>query len=392
MINQQLRQTMAEADRIAFSDFAGEGANEFVRQTPLRVQKEKIKGRGAALNPPGRFENYVQSQFDDGWDYDEPLEPLQTTVEVEKAHSIITHNTSPDIVFDCSINPYRGCEHGCVYCYARPTHAYMGLSSGIDFETRLFVKPDAAKILEREISKPNYKPKTIFIGTNTDPYQPIEKKWQIMRQIVEVLDRANHPLCIVTKSALVVRDIDILARMAEKKLIRVALSVTTLDRRLARSLEPRASTAKRRLWAVKQLSRMGIPVSVIVAPIIPGLNDHELEAILKEAKSAGAVNASYTILRLPYEVAPLFKDWLLREYPDRYRRVMQLLRDMRGGKDYDANWRSRMCGEGVYAKLISNRFRIAKQQLGLNRHTMKLSTAEFVPPLACAKQLSFSFE
>lgn len=388
-IDKQLIETIAKADSIAFGSFACEGANSWMKSSQLRLAENTIKGRGAALNPAGRFETNSTTPFDDGWNLED--EALKTTVQIEKARSIITRNDSPDIFFDHSINPYRGCEHGCIYCYARPSHSYMGLSAGVDFETRLFVKPDAAKLLEQELSKPHYIPKPIVIGTNTDAYQPIEKKWQIMRQLLEVLDRANHPINIVTKSALVVRDIDILAKMAERKLVHVAISITTLDKRLARSMEPRASAPSRRLWAIKQLSGAGIGVSVLLSPLIPGLNDHEMEVIMQTAKNEGANEAGYVMLRLPYEVAPLFKDWLLREYPDRYRRVMHLVRDMRGGKDYDADWKTRMCGQGPFARLISNRFRVARQRFGLNERHSKLSTELFKAPLTQTKQLSFSF-
>lgn len=392
VIDQHLIKTMAIVDHMAFNQRSTACANSFMDCAQHRLEENKLKGRGAALNPPGRFESRSDMRFDDGWDLDEEVRPLDTSVQIEKSRSIITHNDSPDIFFDRSINPYRGCEQGCIYCFARPSHSYMGLSSGIDFETQLFAKPDAAKLLERELSKFDYKPKVIAIGTNTDPYQPIEKKWQIMRQVLEVLDRSNHPVCITTKSALVVRDRDILQRMAERKLVRVAVSITSLDRKLARSMEPRASTPNRRLWAVKELSSVGIPVTVMMAPIIPGLTDHEIENILTQAKEAGADNAGYVILRLPFEVAPLFKDWLLRECPDRYRRVMQLIRDMRGGRDYDANWKTRMTGEGPFAKLIADRFRQARQRLNLSERHSKLATEFFKAPLEVAKQLSFFFD
>ncbi|WP_422533627.1 PA0069 family radical SAM protein [Bartonella apis] len=392
VINHHLVNVMAKADRLAFNAMSTDGGRMLIDQSLLRTEAQKTRGRGAALNPAGRFEKQSGEQFYDGWDIDEELSPLLTSVETEKARTIITHNDSPDIFFDRSINPYRGCEHGCIYCFARPTHSYMGLSAGIDFETKLFAKPDAAKLLERELSKPDYKVRAIAIGTNTDPYQPIEKKWQIMRQILDVLDKCGHPVCITTKSALIVRDCDILERMAKRKLVRVALSITTLDRKLARLMEPRAATPERRLWAIKELTKRGVPVSVMMAPVIPGLNDHEIENVLTRAKEAGAIDAGYVMLRLPYEVAPLFKDWLLREYPDRYRRVMQLLRDMRGGKDYDADWKTRMSGEGPFAKLVADRFRLARQRLELHERHQKLETGLFRPPLKVAKQLSFLFD
>jgi DNA repair photolyase len=299
-------------------------------------------------------------------------------VQVERPRTIITRNSSPDISFDRSVNPYRGCEHGCVYCFARPTHAYMGLSPGLDFEARLFAKPDAARLLDKELSKEGYTPRTIAIGTNTDPYQPIEKQYRIMREILEVLEARGHPVGIVTKSALVTRDIDILARMAERGLAKVALSVTTMDRRLARTMEPRAATPTKRLETIRQLADAGIPTSVLVAPIIPGLNDQELERILDSARAAGAREAGYVVLRLPLEVAPIFKDWLLRNYPDRYRHVMSLIRSMRDGKDYDAEWGKRMKGAGPYAWQIGRRFEIAAKKLGLNTQRLSLRTDQFV--------------
>ncbi|MCV3735431.1 PA0069 family radical SAM protein (plasmid) [Rhizobium sp. TRM96647] len=363
-------------------------ADALVAQSGLRIDIDRRRGRGAGMNFSGRFEQQVRERFDDGWQTLEDLPPFKTEVQVEKPRSIITRNESPDIPFDRSVNPYRGCEHGCIYCFARPTHAFMGLSAGLDFEARLFAKPDAPKLLERELSKPGYKPRVIAIGTNTDPYQPIEKEWQIMRQILEVLETANHPVSIVTKSALIMRDIDILARMASKGLAWVGLSVTTLDRKLARSMEPRAATPSRRLEAMRALSEAGVPVSIMVAPIIPGLNDHEIEKILDSGKAAGAQEASYVLLRLPLEVSPLFRDWLLREYPDRYRHVMSLVRSMRGGKDYDAEFGKRMKGAGPYAWQIARRFELASKRLGLVRTRRNLSADLFVPPSGSGVQLS----
>jgi DNA repair photolyase len=263
-------------------------ADALMAASGLRVADDRVRGRGAGLNMSGRFEINTTEVFDDGWSSLEELAPFKTEVQIEKPRTIITRNQSPDLSFDRSINPYRGCEHGCVYCFARPTHAYMGLSAGVDFEARLFAKPDAPRLLERELSRPGYKVQPIAIGTNTDPYQPVEKKWRIMRQLLEVLEAAGHPVGIVTKSALVMRDIDVLSRMASKGLARVALSVTTLDRKLARTMEPRAATPERRLEAIRALSDAGIPVSVMVAPVIPGLNDHEIERILDSVKAAGA--------------------------------------------------------------------------------------------------------
>jgi DNA repair photolyase len=363
-------------------------ADALVKASGLRVAEERVRGRGAGLNMSGRFEIASREVFDDGWSSLEELAPFKTEVQVEKPRTVITRNQSPDLSFDRSVNPYRGCEHGCVYCFARPTHAYMGLSAGVDFEARLFAKPDAPRLLERELSRPGYKVQPIAIGTNTDPYQPIERQWRIMRQLLEVLESAGHPVGIVTKSALVTRDIDILSRMASRGLARVALSVTTLDRKLARTMEPRASTSEKRLEAMRALSDAGIPVSVMVAPVIPGLNDHEIERILDSAKAAGADAAGYVMLRLPIEVSPLFRDWLLRHYPDRYRHVMSLIRSMRGGKDYDAEFGTRMRGAGPYAWQVARRFQMTSRRLGLNLRKTPLRIDHFVPPLGDGVQLS----
>jgi DNA repair photolyase len=379
---------IARADIAAFASGDSGLANAMIEQSGVRVGERRRRGRAAGINPSGRFEALRRDVFDDGWDTIEDLPPFKTEVQTEKPRTIITRNESPDISFDRSINPYRGCEHGCVYCFARPTHGYMGLSAGIDFESKLFAKPDAAKLLERELAKDGYQPKTIAIGTNTDPYQPIEKRYGIMRQILEVLEAHNHPVGIVTKSALVTRDIDILGRMAEKGLAKVALSVTTLDRRLARAMEPRAATPTRRLEAMKALSEAGIPVSVMVAPVIPGLTDHEVERILDSAHSVGAREAGYIILRLPLEVSPIFKDWLLRHYPDSYRHVLSLVRSMRDGKDYDSTWGARMKGAGPYAWQIGRRFQITARRLGLNQNKRVLRTDLFKPPAHAGEQLS----
>ncbi|MBO3759067.1 PA0069 family radical SAM protein [Ciceribacter sp. L1K22] len=363
-------------------------ADALVNASGLRVDLSRRRGRAAGLNPAGRFEPTERVAVDDGWQSFEDMPVLRTEVQVERPKTVITRNESPDIPFDRSINPYRGCEHGCIYCFARPTHSYMGLSAGLDFETKLFAKPDAAKLLERELSKPGYKPRTIAIGTNTDPYQPVEREWRIMRQILEVLDRANHPVAIVTKSALVMRDIDILSSMAARGLAKVGISVTTLDRKLARTMEPRASTPTRRLEAVKALSEAGIPTAIMVAPVIPALNDHEIERILDSGKAAGASEASYVLLRLPLEVSPLFRDWLLQNYPDRYRHVMSLVRSMRDGKDYDAEFGKRMKGAGPYAWQISRRFEMATKRLGLIRRGIQMRDDLFVPPTGSGVQLS----
>jgi DNA repair photolyase len=369
---------IVRADIAAFGSGRAEMANAMIEQSGVRVRPDRNRGRSAGINPSGRFEPVTRHVFDDGWATLEDLPPFKTEVQVEKPRTIITRNDSPDISFDRSINPYRGCEHGCVYCFARPTHSYMGLSPGLDFESRLFAKPDAAKLLDKELSKEGYEPRTIAIGTNTDPYQPIEKQWRIMREILEVLDARNHPVGIVTKSALVTRDIDILSRMAERGLAKVALSVTTLDRMLARTMEPRASTPTKRLEAIRQLSDAGIPTSVMVAPIVPGLTDQEIERILDAARAVGAQDAGYVLLRLPLEVSPIFKDWLLRHYPDRYRHVMSLVRSMRDGKDYDSEWGKRMRGTGPYAWQIGRRFEIAAKRLGFNTKRTPLRTDLFV--------------
>ncbi|MGR8922708.1 PA0069 family radical SAM protein [Rhizobium leguminosarum] len=363
-------------------------ADAMIVSSGLRVEVDRRRGRGAGLNPTGRFEALQRETVDDGWQTWEELPPFKTEVQVEKPRTAITRNESPDIPFDRSINPYRGCEHGCIYCFARPTHAYMGLSAGLDFETKLFAKPDAAKLLERELAKPGYKVRVIAIGTNTDPYQPIEKEWRIMRGILEVLNKANHPVSIVTKSAMILRDRDILQEMAAKNLVRVGISVTTLDRKLARTMEPRAATPPRRLETIRTLAEAGVQTAVMAAPLIPALNDHELERILESAKAAGAAEASYVILRLPLEVSPLFRDWLLQHYPDRYRHVMSLVRSMRGGKDYDAEFGKRMKGAGPYAWQIARRFEMAARRFGLTRRSVPLRDDLFVPPDGSGVQLS----
>lgn len=363
-------------------------ADALMNASGMRIEIDRRRGRAAGINPAGRFETLERVAFDDGWQTLEDMPPFKTEVQVEKPRTVITRNESPDIPFDRSINPYRGCEHGCIYCFARPTHSYMGLSAGLDFEAKLFAKPDAPRLLERELSKPGYKVKPIAIGTNTDPYQPIEREWRIMRQVLEVLDKANHPVVIVTKSALILRDIDILKSMAERGLAKVGISVTTLDRKLARSMEPRASTPARRLEAIKTLSEAGIPVAVMMAPVIPALNDHEIERILDSGKAAGATEASYVLLRLPLEVSPLFRDWLLQHYPDRYRHVMSLVRSMRDGKDYDAEFGKRMKGAGPYAWQISRRFEMATKRLGLMRRSLHLREDLFISPNSDGVQLS----
>ena len=352
------------------------------------VDRDRRRGRGAVSNASGRYEPTARIAFDDGWRSIEELPSFETTVTEEKARKIITRNDSPDIGFDRSINPYRGCEHGCVYCFARPTHANMGLSAGLDFESKLFVKPDAPELLERELSAPNYSPRVIAIGTNTDPYQPIERKYEVMRGILEVLDRASHPVGVVTKSALVLRDIDILARMARRNLVKVALSVTSLDPKLARTMEPRAATPERRLEAIRRLSEAGIPASVMVAPVVPAINDMEIERILDAAAAAGAKEAGYVLLRLPLEVRDLFREWVMEHFPDRHKHVFKLIRDMRGGKDYDAKWGERMTGSGPIAWMIGRRFEAASERLGLNRRKLKLTTEHFTPMRKRPQQLA----
>jgi len=379
---------VVRADIAAFSEGRAEMANAIIEESGVRVGEDRRRGRAAGVNPTGRFEPLSRHVFDDGWETLEDLPPFKTEVLVERPRTIITRNTSPDISFDRSINPYRGCEHGCVYCFARPTHSYMGLSPGLDFESKLFAKPDAAKLLDKELSRHGYQPRTIAIGTNTDPYQPIEKKYRIMREVLEVLEARRHPVGIVTKSALVTRDIDILSRMAEKGLAKVALSVTTLDRMLARTMEPRASTPSKRLEAMRALDEAGIPVSVMMAPIVPGLNDHEIERVLDSAANAGAREAGYVILRLPLEVSPIFKDWLLRHYPDRYRHVMSLIRSMRDGKDYDSEWGKRMKGAGPYAWQIGRRVEMAAKKFGLNQERSRLRTDLFMGSERGAEQLT----
>ena len=354
----------------------------------VAVDVARRRGRGAQSNASGRYEPLARIAFDDGWQSFEELPPFKTTVTVDSTRKIITRNESPDLSFDRSINPYRGCEHGCIYCFARPTHAYLGLSPGLDFETKLFAKPEAPKLLERELSASGYVPRTIAIGTNTDPYQPIERQHQIMRRILEVLDCYGHPVGIVTKSALVVRDLDILARMAQRNLVKVALSVTTLDADLARAMEPRAAAPPRRLEALRRLTAAGVPTSVMVAPVIPALNDAEIERILDAAAAVGVREAGYVLLRLPLEVRDLFREWLMANFPDRYRHVFKLIRDTRGGKDYDSSWGKRMTGGGPVAWMIGRRFELACDKLGFNKTRIRLTTDHFDPPRPAAEQFS----
>lgn len=349
------------------------------------------KGRGAVSSASGRFEREVRIAIEDDWpgDREEPPPP-RTIVGEDTSRTVISRNNSPDLPFDRSINPYRGCEHGCIYCFARPSHAYLGLSPGLDFETRLFAKPNAPALLEKELRKPGYVVAPIAFGTNTDPYQPIERERRITRGLIEVLDRANHPLTILTKSSLVLRDLDILASMARRNLCTVALSITTLDRGLARVMEPRATTPARRLEAVRVLVAAGVPVQVLVAPIIPAINDHEIEPILEAVAEAGATGAGYVLLRLPLEIKDLFSEWLALHFPDRARRVLSLVRQTRGGALYRGTWGERQRGVGPYADLIGQRVAKTKRRLGLDQKVRgsSLDCASFEPPPAPGDQLS----
>ena len=350
------------------------------------IRPQILHGRGAISNAVGRYERQTRVLLDDGWDdgwraEDDAPAPIRTEVVHDATRTIIARNQSPDISFDQSINPYRGCEHGCVYCFARPTHAYMGLSPGLDFETKLFAKQGAAELLEQELANPNYKPQTIAIGTNTDPYQPIERTRRVMRSVLEVLHRTSHPVAIVTKSNLVTRDIDLLAPMAAEGLAKVAISITTLDPVLARKMEPRAPTPAKRLEAIRQLSAAGIPVAVMVAPILPGLTDHEIEKILAAAWEAGAREAGYVLLRLPLEVKDLVRGWLEENYPDKAKHVLSLVRSTRGGKDYDPTFGQRQTGTGPYAWTIGRRFEMAARRLGFNERKLTMRTDLFDPPV-----------
>jgi DNA repair photolyase len=351
------------------------------------------RGRGARSNVVGRYERQARVLVDDGWDdgwRDDDLRPppLRTEVIRDATRTIIARNKSPDVSFDRSINPYRGCEHGCIYCFARPTHAYLGMSPGIDFESRLFAKPNAAELLAKELSAPGYVPRTIAMGTNTDPYQPIEKKMRITRSVLEVLRDFRHPVGIVTKSPLILRDLDILSEMAGLGLAKAALSVTTLDRKLARMMEPRAGTPARRLQAIRGLSEAGVPVGVMFAPIIPALNDGEMETVLSAAAEAGAKTAGYVLLRLPLEIKDLFREWLEANLPDRAKRVISLVRQMRGGKDYDSQWHTRIRGAGPYADMIARRFQLAVKRHGLNQDPRPLDVKKFRRPQRSGEQLS----
>ena len=346
------------------------------------------KGRGARSNESGRYESLKAEDFDDGWTGDdEPATPLRTTLTPERARKIITRNDSPDVGFDRSINPYRGCEHGCIYCYARPAHAWMGLSPGLDFESRLFFKPESARLLDQELSARKYVCKRIHIGGNTDPYQPIEREQRITRGLLEVMRRFNQPFSIITKSVLIARDADILGPMGREGLCSAFVSITTLDRGLARAMEPRASTPAKRLEAISRLADAGCPVGVGFAPVIPGLNDHELEAVLEAAARAGATSAMYVTLRLPLEIKDLFRQWLADARPDRAKRVMSLIRQTRGGRDYDPDWSQRMKGTGPVAELIAARFKAAVKRYGLQGPRRPLDESQFRIPADAIRQM-----
>jgi DNA repair photolyase len=354
------------------------------------IGQQTFKGRGSTSNVAGRFDSLTLEKTDDGWYQDEIVEQLTETVLPDRARSVITSNDSPDVGFDVSINPYRGCAHGCVYCFARPTHSYLGLSPGLDFETKLFYKADAVNILEAELAKPKYVCKTIALGINTDGYQPLEKRLQVTRSILEVLARCRHPVTIVTKSALIVRDLDLLADLAKDRLVSVMVSVTSLTNDIKRTLEPRTASPQARLRVIEQLSEAGVPVGVLVAPVIPAITDHEMEDIMAAAKQAGASRAGYVLLRLPHELKIIFRDWLAQHYPDRAKHVMSLINQSRGGKDYDSQFGTRMRGTGPYAELLRTRFDLAKRKLGFAgaEERYELDTSLFRPPRASTPQLS----
>ncbi|KCZ93316.1 PA0069 family radical SAM protein [Hyphomonas johnsonii] len=356
------------------------------------AERAEQRGRGAISNQTGRFEPETRHEFDDGWDSIEaPADRIDTTLTRETARTIITFNKSPDISFDRSINPYRGCEHGCIYCFARPSHAYGGLSAGLDFESRLFFKPNAPDLLKRELSKPGYRPRPIALGMNTDAFQPVERETGLTRELLKILAEHQHPVSLLTKSTLILRDIDLIAPMAAKGLVRVGVSITTLDRSLARKMEPRAATPSRRLDTIRSLSDAGIPVTVMMAPIIPALTDHEIESLLEAAAAHGATGAGYVVLRLPFEIKDLFHEWLAQHVPDRAARVINTLREMRGGKDYDARWFERGSGHGPIAQLIRQRFLRERRRLGIDAPRLALRTDLFCPPVRPDQQLSLGF-
>src|SRR5215469_12539669 len=355
--------------------------------------RKAFKGRGTLSNPPGRFERQDVEEVHDGWCEEDQPNTIATTIEPDRARGIITTNNSPDIPFEQSINPYRGCEHGCSYCYARPSHAYMGLSSGIDFETRLFYKADAGKVLEQELARPGYVCKPITIGANTDPYQPDERNMKVTRSILEVLTRARHPVSLITKGALILRDLDLLTDLAKDDLVSVAVSITTLDNEVKRVMEPRAASPQARLRAVRELNEAGVPTGVMVAPVVPAITDHEMEAILEAAATARARWAAYVLLRLPYEIKDLFREWLAQHFPDRAAHIMALIRDMRGGRDYDSRFGVRMRGTGPIAELLRNRFKIACKRLNLSSGGREIPspTHLFRPPVVEGSQFTLDF-
>ena len=353
-----------------------------------RLPDQAVKGRGAVSNRSGRYEPTTRERVNDGWALppEEETRP-DTRVIRDTSRTVIARNDSPDVGFDRSINPYRGCEHGCIYCFARPTHAFLGLSPGLDFETRILVKPDAATLLEQELAKPGYRPAVIAMGTNTDPYQPLEKRLRITRSILEVLSECRHPVAIVTKSAMVQRDIDLLAPMAAEGLAAATISLTTLDPKLSRVMEPRAASPARRLETIRALSRIGIPTGVLVAPMIPALNDRELERLLEAAAEAGANTAGYVLLRLPLEIKDLFEEWLEAHFPGRAKHILNLVRSMRDGKLYQSEFGTRMTGSGPYADLLAKRFRLAASRRGLTRRDWQFNTTLFRPPVPHGGQL-----
>jgi DNA repair photolyase len=352
------------------------------------INVDSVRGRGAQSNRSGRFETHARESFDDGWNNVEPMPLFETTEHAERAKTIITTNDSPDIAFERSINAYRGCEHGCSYCFARPTHAYLGHSAGIDFERDIYVKTNAVEALRHELGARSYRPKAIATGTNTDPYQPAERKHKLTRGILEVMLETKHPVMITTKSALILRDLDILTELAKLNLVKVAISVTSMDHKLSRKMEPRASSPARRLEAIKALSDAGIPTAIFASPMIPAINDMELERILDAGKAQGAISASMILLRLPGEVRDVFREWLLRHFPDRVRHVLSLVRDTRGGKDYDARWGTRFTGEGPYATLLRQRFDKARERYGLNPKLPPLRIDLFEAPTLETRQMS----
>ncbi len=352
------------------------------------MQGQRTRARGAASNQTGRFEPTSREAYDDGWELEETDRLIKTEVRVEVPRSALTYNRSPDLPFDRSINPYRGCEHGCIYCFARPSHAFLNLSPGLDFETRLIARPGIGALLDRELRSRSYKVAPVALGTNTDPYQPCEAEYGVMREVLEVLWAHRHPVAITTKGTLIERDLDLLAPMAAAGLLRVGISVTTLDPVLSRKMEPRAATPLRRLEVIRKLTAAGIPVRAMLAPVVPGLTDHEIEPLLEAVAKAGAVAASFIALRLPLEVSPLFQDWLAQHYPDRAAKVMGRVRDLHGGRDYDPEFGKRMVGEGIWAKLMARRFEVAVARFGLATKLPPLRRDLFCPPLAKGDQLS----